>query len=148
MKSVSYTSQQGFTLVEVMIVVVVIALLAGVAYPSYTDYVQRGYRSEGQALLNDTAAAQERYYAQNYVYITDVADIAKLNTRTSSSTGKYTLTVSAAANDGGYTLTATQQFNDSKCGNLVLTATGVRGADGKLSSGSATDKAKVSECWR
>lgn len=140
MKSVSYTPQQGFTLIEMMIVVVVISILAALAYPSYTDYVQRGYRSEGQALLNDTAAAQERYYAQNYVYITDVADIAKLNTRTSSSTGKYTLTVSTAANDGGYTLTATQQFNDSACGNLTLDALGNPGRTG---SGKT-----VAECWR
>lgn len=140
MKSVSYTPQQGFTLIEMMIVVVVISILAALAYPSYTDYVQRGYRSEGQALLNDTAAAQERYYAQNYVYITDVADIAKLNTRTSSSTGKYTLTVSTAANDGGYTLTATQQFNDSACGNLTLDALGNPGRTG---SGKT-----LAECWR
>ncbi len=135
-----HTQQQGFTLIELMITVAIIAILAAVAYPSYTDYVQRGYRSEGQALLNDTAAAQERYYAQNYVYITDVADIAKLNTRTSSSTGKYTLTVSTAANDGGYTLTATQQFNDGTCGNLTLDALGNRGRTG---SGKT-----VAECWR
>jgi len=142
MKSVSYTPQQGFTLIEMMIVVVVISILAALAYPSYTDYVQRGYRSEGQALLNDTAAAQERYYAQNFVYVTATADIAtKLKGNTSSPTGKYNLTLGAgAATDGGYLLTATQQFSDTDCGNLTLNALGVRGRTG---SGKT-----VAECWR
>ena len=80
---------QGFTLIEMMITVAIIAILAAVAYPSYTEYVKRSNRSEGQALLSDTAAAQERYYSQNNVYITDNADIAKLNARTDSTTGKY-----------------------------------------------------------
>ncbi|PKM24894.1 MAG: pilus assembly protein PilE [Gammaproteobacteria bacterium HGW-Gammaproteobacteria-13] len=131
----------GFTLVELMIVVAIVAILAMVAYPSYTEYVQRGNRTEGQALLSDTAAAQERYYAQNFTYITNTADIAKLNTRDKSSTGKYTLSLGSAANDGGYTLTATQQFNDTKCGNLTLTATGTRGR-------SATGGKSIEDCWR
>ena len=57
-----HTQQQGFTLIELMITVAIIAILAAVAYPSYSEYVKRGNRSEGQALLNDTAALQERYY--------------------------------------------------------------------------------------
>ncbi len=71
-----HTQQQGFTLIELMITVAIIAILAAVAYPSYNEYVQRGHRSEGQALLNDTAAFQERYDAQNFVYVTATADIA------------------------------------------------------------------------
>ncbi|WP_422766292.1 type IV pilin protein, partial [Pseudomonas aeruginosa] len=44
-------SNRGFTLIELMIVVVIIAILAGIAYPSYDEYVKRGNRTEGQALL-------------------------------------------------------------------------------------------------
>ena len=136
------TQQQGFTLIELMITVAIIAILAAVAYPSYNEYVQRGHRSEGQALLNDTAALQERFYAQNFAYVTATADIAtKLRGKASSPTGKYNLTLGAgAATDGGYLLTATQQFSDTACGNLTLNALGVRGRTG---SGKT-----VAECWR
>ncbi|HBP5388065.1 TPA: prepilin-type N-terminal cleavage/methylation domain-containing protein, partial [Pseudomonas aeruginosa] len=54
-------SNRGFTLIELMIVVVIIAILAGIAYPSYDEYVKRGNRTEGQALLSEAAATQERY---------------------------------------------------------------------------------------
>lgn len=137
-----HTQQLGFTLVELMVVVAIIAILAAVAYPSYNEYVRRGHRSEGQALLNDTAALQERFYAQNFAYVTATADIAtKLRGKASSPTGKYNLTLGAGgATDGGYLLTASQQFNDTNCGNLTLNALGVRGRTG---SGKT-----VAECWR
>src|SRR5690606_935605 len=137
---------KGFTLIELMIVVGIVGILAAIAYPNYTEYVQRGNRSEGQALLNDAAASQERFFAQNNGYVTTAADIAKLGMRgtsgttVTSDTGKYTLTVGTSANDGGYTLTATQHFGDATCGNLTLNALGVKGRTG---SGKT-----VEQCWK
>lgn len=137
------TRQAGFTLIEVMIVVAIIGILAAIAYPSYTEYVQRGNRTEGQALLSDAAARQERYFSQNNTYVTAADDIGKLGMNLSnnrSATGKYVFSVSKVNGDGGYTLTATQQFSDTKCGNLTLTANGVKGATGT--------GATASDCWR
>jgi type IV pilus assembly protein PilE len=135
-------NQSGFTLVELMIVVAIIGILAAIAYPSYDDYVKRGNRTEGQALLSDASARQERYFAQNNAYITSNGDIAKLglNNGNRSETNKYTLTVSKVNGDGGYTLTAEQGFNDAKCGNLTLDALGKKDRTG-------SDKT-VAECWR
>lgn len=137
----TYRQQKGFTLIELMIVVVIIAILAAISYPSYQEFVKRGYRTEGQAFLSEVAARQERYFAQNNDYVTDTADVGKLSLKngTSSETGKYILSLGSAANDGGYTLTATQQFNDTACGNLTLTATGVKGVTGSQSA---------SDCWK
>src|SRR5690554_4834723 len=133
------TAQQGFTLIEVMIVVAIIGILAAIAYPSYDEYIKRGNRSEGQAFLSDVAARQERFSSQNNAYVTDDADIAKLGlSSANSATGKYT--ISLAAGDGGYLLTANQQFGDTKCGNLSLNALGVKGRSG-------TGKT-LEECWR
>lgn len=136
---------RGFTLIELMIVVGILGVLAAIAYPNYSEYVQRSNRSEGQALLNDAAASQERFFAQNNRYVTTAADIAKLGLRGTSGTtvksdnGKYTLTVGTSANDGGYTLTATQNFGDGACGNLTLNARGVKGRSGTKG---------VDACWK
>lgn len=134
-------AQTGFTLIEVMIVVVVIGILAAIAYPNYTDYVQRANRSEGQALLADVSARQERYFAQNNAYITSSSDLDKLGlSGTSSETGKYTLSVASVNNDGGYTLTAAQTFGDTKCGDLSLNALGQKDRSGSGRS--------VEDCWK
>lgn len=136
------SAQTGFTLIEVMIVVAIVGILAAIAYPSYDEYVKRGNRTEGQALLQDTSARQERYFSQNNAYVTDDADIAKLVLKggNKSETGKYSLTLSKVNGDGGYTLTAEQDFGDSKCGDLILNALGERDRSG-------SDKT-VAECWR
>ncbi|WP_312301237.1 type IV pilin protein [Stutzerimonas nitrititolerans] len=137
---------KGFTLIELMIVVGILGILAAIAYPNYMEYIQRSNRSEGQALLQDAAASQERFFAQNNGYVTTAADIAKLGMRgtsgttVTSDTGKYTLTVGTSANDGGYTLTATQHFGDATCGNLRLNALGVKDRTG---SGKT-----VEQCWK
>ncbi len=134
-------AQSGFTLIEVMIVVAIIGILAAIAYPSYDEYVKRGNRTEGQALLNDAAARQERYFGQNNAYVTADANIAKLGLKNgnTSETGKYTLSVGSTNGDGGYTLTAEQEFGDAKCGNLTLNALGIKGNTGSKSA---------AECWR
>ncbi|MGE8294450.1 MAG: type IV pilin protein [Pseudomonas sp.] len=133
-------AQTGFTLIEVMIVVVVIGILASIAYPNYTEYVQRANRSEGQALLADASARQERYFAQNNVYITSSNDLNKLGLDGKSETGKYDLSVASVNNDGGYTLTAEEAFGDTKCGDLTLNALGEKGRTGSGKS--------VEDCWK
>lgn len=62
--------QRGFTLIELMIVVAVVALLAAVGYPSYRDHVARGQRSQGQQLLSDVAQRQEQYLLDRRQYAT------------------------------------------------------------------------------
>jgi type IV pilus assembly protein PilE len=146
-----FRASAGYTLMELMIVVAVIGVLAGIAYPSYSQYVLRANRSDAQAMLNDAAARQERYYAQNYAYVTSAADLGKLGLRNTSGTGSSTsvksdngkYTLSAGTDNSGYILTATpagSQTADSACGNLTLNGAGVKGISNTSSS--------VSDCWK
>lgn len=131
--------QAGFTLIEVMMVVVIIGILAAIAFPSYREYILRGHRSEGVALLSEAAARQERYYAQNNTYADSVA---KLSMEANSDNDYYTLSV-VAANTTTYSLLATainSQTDDTKCGNLGLNEQGV-----KTETGTVAD---VADCWK
>jgi type IV pilus assembly protein PilE len=59
----------GFTLIEVMIAVVIIGILASIAYPAYTDYIRRGKIAEALSTLADTRAKMEQFYLDNRTYV-------------------------------------------------------------------------------
>lgn len=130
-------TQAGFTLVELMIVVVIVGILASVAYPAYQEYGRRAKRTEAKALLVDSAARMERFYSNNNQYATTVA-AGNLSAATES--GYHTLSIGGlGADNQTYTLTATPSgYTDAKCGAMTLTNTGLRGEGG---SGS------VEDCW-
>ncbi|MYL24968.1 type IV pilin [Halomonas alkaliantarctica] len=86
-----------------MIVVVIIGIIASVAYPSYTRYVERSIRTDAYAGLSQAASELERCYSQNYSY-TGCGDFPM-----SSPEEYYEITLdTSGTDDGGYTLTATQ----------------------------------------
>lgn len=59
----------GFTLIELMIVVAIIAILSSIAYPAYTSSILKGKRAEGRAALAELMQQQERYMTQRNVYL-------------------------------------------------------------------------------
>jgi type IV pilus assembly protein PilE len=61
--------QQGFTLIEVMVVVAILGILATVAYPSYQDYVTRGQITEGTSTLADMRVRMEQFFQDNRTYV-------------------------------------------------------------------------------
>ena len=121
---------RGFTLIELMIVVAVIAVLGAIALPSYQDYVRKGRRADGRALIQAAALAQEKVRLGSVTYTTTLANLtgACAGSPCNSDQGYYALTVPAATATG-YSLTATPQgaqASDSACATLTyVVAAGV-----------------------
>lgn len=107
---------RGFTLIEVMITVAIVAILAAVALPSYNDYIRRGQLPEAFAGMADLRVKMEQYYQDNRQYGTSGGNCADVATPTWAA-GTPTLTYAGAqffvftcavTNAGqGYTITAT-----------------------------------------
>lgn len=102
--------QQGFTLVELMIVVAIIAILAGIAIPQYNEYLLKGKLSEATSLLSDLQLRQEQYYQDNRAYANGMAPRAAgtyftvTSCVTSSSDQAYVCTARAPALNYSFTV--------------------------------------------
>lgn len=146
----------GFTLIELMITVVVLAIIAGLAYPVYTDYVMRARRSDAQITLLQIAAMQEKFFTECSSY---AANFGGLNCAGSalgrpdgnSPDGHYVVTIDTANTINGacapgqcFLLVATPragspQVQDTDCGDFRLDSTGVRDVTGPDPG---------NKCWR
>lgn len=133
---------RGFTLIELMIVAVVIAVLAAIALPSYNRYVLKSHRSAAITGVLDLASRQMRYYTTNNTYTTSLTTLGYASDPmplADSNNRYYDLSVTAA-DANGFTVRAApvgNQANDT-CGSFSYTDLGVK----SVSAGT------LGECWK
>jgi type IV pilus assembly protein PilE len=126
-------SAAGFSLIELMIVVLIVAILVGIAVPSYQAYVIKTNRAAAKSCMSEFAQYMERFYTTNMTYVGGVpspgcATEGNLNQR-------YTINATTVApTQNTYVITATpigaQLSGDTKCGTLTVNNLGQRGITG------------------
>ena len=117
----------GFTLIELMIAVAVVAILTVISLPSYAEFVKRGTRADAQAFLMEIALRQQQRVVDRRAYAATLGDLGLALPQ--SLAGKYTVSMSApVVVPPTFTLTAAPQGGQSSegCGALTLTSTGER----------------------
>lgn len=119
----------GFTLIELIVVMVVLGILAAIAIPNYSEYVQRGYRASAQSYISDLASRQAQFFLDRRAYADTVA---ALNVPAPAEiANRYTVTVVANAGPPAtFTFTATPSGAQAadRCGALTINQAGAKGA--------------------
>jgi type IV pilus assembly protein PilE len=126
---------RGFTLIELMITVAIVAILAAVAYPSYQNHVVRTHRTAAKACLSELAQFMERYYTSNLTYVGASPSLGCTTDSGLDNRYSFPAPTGSAVTRTTYTLTAVPagtQTRDTQCGTLSITHAGVRSASGSL----------------
>lgn len=125
-----YKKMRGVTMVELMIVVVVLSILAAVAYPNYRNFAARAKRNEAKAALLQIATNQERIYLNTNSFTSDMTQLGfPVASNFTTDSGSYRVNVAPGADANTFTATATYLNTDGeagKCATFQIIADGTR----------------------
>ncbi len=146
-------NQRGVTLMELLTVILILGILAAIAFPSYRTYLIRAQRAEAKTALLQLQAAQEKFYLNGNTYSDSVTDVPPdgLGLPGVSESGKYDITVALVDDGQGYTATATPaagggQEDDALCPSFSISDSGTRSLTADPAD--TEDADDVRECWR
>ena len=131
----------GFSLLELLIVLAIVAILAGISFPAYQSHLIKARRTDGQVALFHLATAMEKYAVDNHGY--QGADLEKLKINPESSQHYYQLNIIKSA-DMDFLIFAkpiNSQTKDKACGILAMNDKGEKGV--LMGSQLVVDRA----CW-
>lgn len=125
--------KNGFSLIELVVTMGIVAILAAIAIPAYTAYTQKANRTDATRTLTADAQALERCYSQTFTYVSCTGAPAGAST---SAQGFYGITITVTAATGsvaaGYVITAVPamppQLSDSSCAIFSVDNTGAQSA--------------------
>jgi type IV pilus assembly protein PilA len=139
--------QQGFTLIELMIVIAIIGILAAIAIPAYQDYVARGQMSEAMSLASGVRTAVSETY-QSGISLATIDNTVAGVSAAADITGTYVDNVAVAAGVITATLkNADPVVNDIRSATLILTPNvAAAGSIQWTCTGSAADKYYPASC--
>lgn len=126
-------ASNGFTLIELMIVIAIIGIIAAIAYPSYKNSVNKAQRTDAKVSLLKMAGLQEKYFTQNGSY---AEDFLKLKVTVSSST-------TADSDEGLYTVTVSNPSCSTTVGSVTRYSCFLLSATPKTGQGQVDD----TDCW-
>ena len=148
---------RGFTLIELMMVIVIVGVLMAIVLPAYQNQVIKTKRSVAKGELLKVAARQEQFFVNNKRYATDLADLgyddgadgyevdAEGRVVADDSGDSIYLVTLSAASATGFTVQAEPrlgQAKDKQCKTFTLTSTGVKGV-----TGAPAPSLPATECW-
>jgi type IV pilus assembly protein PilE len=134
---------RGFTIIEVMIVVAIIAVLAAIALPNYSDYIRRGKITEATTALSDARTRFEQSFLDNRTYGDIAGSCNRIKTAASASLKSFTLDCCSVAPDAAtYSCTATG-IGTEGMGSFVYT---INQANQKSSTGPSGTYTNAT-CW-
>ena len=122
--AVSARRERGFSLLELMTVLVIVGVLAAIAWPSYQSYVIRSNRAAAQSFMMSVANRQEQYILTNRSYAATTAALSL--TAPPETNGRYTFAVTNPGGATTYLVTATAIGNQVSDGDLTLSSDGTK----------------------
>lgn len=123
---------RGFSLMELLIVIVIVGILAAIAYPNYTRYVERAKRTEAKAALLQIATNQERFYLQNNTYTDDMTKLGFPSSGDWETDSEAYIVDITSADASNFEATATYQLGgeeEEKCLTFTIDGLGERTSD-------------------